>query len=511
MPTISFVTTCKGRLEHIKETLPLIAKQNPDQLIVVDYGCPQNVGDWVEANLPSVTVIRVNDDPGFLMARARNAGLAACITDFVFFIDADVKIKKGFVDWLKIHCDQSSFYRAGPVNGELDKTTWGSYIVPAKIVSKIGGYDEIFSEWGGEDDDLYHRLKFIGITQNFYPSKFVEPISHDESMRMAQHKEKSKDVNHIVNALYMEAKHQVMSFREFAVHPEKSVRQQLMSQVRVVVMNWKSSGWIDMPSIKFKVAGSGELFEPYVMEKTVSFELSIRKKTLQDQSSHKSWHYPVNLMEGIVAGSTIVRNYDQSIKNQSYGQSVGHWDSNILDFWQKHIDRYYEFFILARKVKQGHILDIGAEFYNKYIKEVLAHGQILTIVDVKEPSHPDIEIINDLDFYYKFDMTADDWRNVPSLSHTCDTVLSFGVLGYYDFTTEMCIHYLDNMVGFLKPDGLAVIKVDQHALISNRRFPPFPILHGLIVDRFIINELHILTDIDQEYYVYYCSLKTQHE
>jgi glycosyltransferase involved in cell wall biosynthesis len=280
MTTISFVTTCKGRLEHIKETLPLIAEQGPDQVIVVDYGCPQKVGDWVEENLSSVSVIRVTDDPGFLLSRARNAGLAACKTDLVCFIDADVKIKPGFVNWLKSHCDRSSFYRAAPVNGELDKETWGTCIVPAAIVSKIGGYDEVFSGWGGEDDDLYHRLRYIGVTEKYYPSKFVEPIRHDEDVRMEQYKEKNKDMHHMINALYMEAKHQVMSVKKFAVHPEKAVRQKLMSQVKDAVDKWIASDWTELPSIKFKVGGKAWLPEPYVMEKTVSFELNVKKKAV---------------------------------------------------------------------------------------------------------------------------------------------------------------------------------------------------------------------------------------
>ena len=68
-PTIAFVTTCKGRLHHVRETLPLIAQQAPDEIIVVDYGCPDRVGDWVTANVPQARVVRVDDDPGFSLAR----------------------------------------------------------------------------------------------------------------------------------------------------------------------------------------------------------------------------------------------------------------------------------------------------------------------------------------------------------------------------------------------------------------------------------------------------------
>ena len=71
---IAFITTCKGRLKHIQQTLPTMVAENPYEIILVDYGCPQGTGDWAESNYPSVKVVRVNDDPGFCAARARNIG-----------------------------------------------------------------------------------------------------------------------------------------------------------------------------------------------------------------------------------------------------------------------------------------------------------------------------------------------------------------------------------------------------------------------------------------------------
>lgn len=222
-----------------------------------------------------------------------------------------------------------------------------------------------------------------------------------------------------------------------------------------------------------------------------------------------SWAYPVQLFGGVDSGSTRVRYLDQSIRNYVYGHAIAHWEPAIQAFWQRYTDRYYEFFVMADKIKPGHLLDVGAEFYNKYIKEVLSSAKTLTVVDIKEPDHPDIQIVQGLNHYYKFDMTADDYSKVAGLCAAFDTVLSFGVLSYYDFTADMCARYIDNLVGFLKPDGLAVIKVDQHAILKHDRFPPFPVLHGLISDRFAVVELDVLTDADQEFYIYYCRKKYQ--
>ncbi len=39
-PKFSIITTCKGRLEHLKQTLPAMLAQKDSEVIVVDYSCP---------------------------------------------------------------------------------------------------------------------------------------------------------------------------------------------------------------------------------------------------------------------------------------------------------------------------------------------------------------------------------------------------------------------------------------------------------------------------------------
>ena len=92
MNTIALITTCKGRLHHLRETLPLMASQGADEIVVVDYGCPDGAGDWVEREFPGVRVVRVDDDPGFCLPRARNAGARASSARWLAFVDADVKL-----------------------------------------------------------------------------------------------------------------------------------------------------------------------------------------------------------------------------------------------------------------------------------------------------------------------------------------------------------------------------------------------------------------------------------
>lgn len=63
-PRISVVIPCKGRLSHLRHVLPYWLKQEtpPAEIIVVDYGCTERCGDWVNANYPNVRVVRVCQD-----------------------------------------------------------------------------------------------------------------------------------------------------------------------------------------------------------------------------------------------------------------------------------------------------------------------------------------------------------------------------------------------------------------------------------------------------------------
>ena len=51
-PQFSIITTCKGRLDHLKQTLPAMLAQADAEVIVVDFSCPQDTAGYVERNLP---------------------------------------------------------------------------------------------------------------------------------------------------------------------------------------------------------------------------------------------------------------------------------------------------------------------------------------------------------------------------------------------------------------------------------------------------------------------------
>ncbi|MDD2662760.1 MAG: galactosyltransferase-related protein [Dechloromonas sp.] len=236
MKKIAFVTACKGRLHHLRVTLPLMVGAGIEEIVVVDYACPDGTGDWVIQNYPSVKLIRVDDDPGFCLSRARNIGAKAVEANWICFIDADIRINPDWRDWLVENLSPGYFYRAAKISGFRDVETWGTFLCQKSAFDLVGGYDEAFRGWGGEDDDLYSRLLVIAQqAESAYPSCFVSPISHDNIERTKFHKIKSKELQLEVNRHYQRAKG--FFFNLLGVQLPLAIRQSLMMQIETEFQN----------------------------------------------------------------------------------------------------------------------------------------------------------------------------------------------------------------------------------------------------------------------------------
>ena len=179
---LSLITTCKNRLQYLKQTLPLMLKQSMAEVIVVDYGCEQGTADWVKEHHPAAKVVQVNDDPIFCLARARNMGARNSSHNFFCFVDSDVMIHEQLGEWLWIHKDPKKFYLYPMQNANENELT-GFSIVAKDHFLKTGGFDEAFKGWGGEDNDFYERLKRIGLSEAFIPQNSISAVSHDSTVR----------------------------------------------------------------------------------------------------------------------------------------------------------------------------------------------------------------------------------------------------------------------------------------------------------------------------------------
>lgn len=204
---LTAITVCKKRLHHLKETLPLLVAQGDIEIIVVDYGCPDGTSDWVRKNYPQVLVVEQNDDPGFSLARAKNAGASRATTPWLLFIDADIKVDGSLIEFTNSFLYPQRFYLSPLRGGELN----GTFFCEKQAFELVGGYDICYRGWGGEDEDMYYRLRRAGKIQSTWALDLFSPISHDNVERFHYAAQEGLQTNRsrteALNALYATVKY----------------------------------------------------------------------------------------------------------------------------------------------------------------------------------------------------------------------------------------------------------------------------------------------------------------
>jgi len=202
----TIITTCKGRLDHLKVTLPAFLAFEDAEVIVVDYGCPQGTGDFVRQNYPSAKVVSVNDDSRFNISRARNIGARSATGDYLFFIDADVVIRDSRLkELLRTHERPNCFINFSNSIKAIDLL--GTCLVPKQAFEKIGGYDEVITVYGGEERDLYARLRLNGIRPFLLDvGECLETIKHSHEERLIFREGNTVRNSVIISTCYRQAK-----------------------------------------------------------------------------------------------------------------------------------------------------------------------------------------------------------------------------------------------------------------------------------------------------------------
>ena len=193
-PSVTVVIPCKGRLSHLRRTLPHVLGQVVPQgvqyhVLVVDYADPDGCADYCRGlDDPHLAAIRVLDGAAeFNLSRARNIGANAAIrfmkADILCFLDADVVLHPCFIGWATrpIVLGTATLTKRDWRDGAPG--TFGSCCVRASDYHAARGYDESLCGWGPEDSDFYSRVSPRTMQRHFKPWLFIEAITHSDAER----------------------------------------------------------------------------------------------------------------------------------------------------------------------------------------------------------------------------------------------------------------------------------------------------------------------------------------
>lgn len=206
---LSLFTTCKGRLHHLRETLPANLKTAEKhanvEFVVMDYNSLDGMRAWAEQELAphieSGRLIYVHEKtvPYHSMSHSKNTVLQLVAGEIAVNVDADNLISPIFIqavfDSFAKH--GSRIYVTGPqivsATGPKDGT-YGRIAFPMEMFHRVRGYDEEFHGWGAEEWDFVRRANSVGYSQVKLPYEVVgSAIDHSDEDRYIKNFDPSTD------------------------------------------------------------------------------------------------------------------------------------------------------------------------------------------------------------------------------------------------------------------------------------------------------------------------------
>jgi hypothetical protein len=213
-PRIAFVTTCRGRTAHLRQTLPKNIADNKTYrncvFVVLIYATGTEAQSYLKAHhandiLSGRLVVYSFADGGipFHMALSKNIAARCGIlegADILCTLDADNFTGENFAQFIA-----QSFREPGIVPGifmcpnyQLIKSLphgalrpargyAGRLVLWAQTFLKMGGYDEIYDCWGSEDMDLNFRLLRAGYAMRYIENGFLHAINHSAAVRFKEY------------------------------------------------------------------------------------------------------------------------------------------------------------------------------------------------------------------------------------------------------------------------------------------------------------------------------------
>lgn len=219
---ISIITTVKNRLDHFKKVFPSLVTQNQNQnyeIIFVDYASNDNFKEELthcikyykplfSDKLKSIKRVFLDFDVPFNSGKAKNLGSVFSSSKWLSFTDIDVFLSMNYHrHWLDFLNQSENIFFSSRVQETTEhkssrvspRINYGNMIVRSNNFLEIGGFDEENLSWGGDDDDIIHRLKLLGLREiNPHTDLDAEHITilHGDEDRLTylESKEKSKEI-----------------------------------------------------------------------------------------------------------------------------------------------------------------------------------------------------------------------------------------------------------------------------------------------------------------------------
>lgn len=188
IPGISVVSCCKNRNDNLVQALPSwLARYEVSEIVVVDWSSDRPVAaSLAEAGLadPRIRIVRVEDEPRWILSYAFNAGFRAARFAKVLKADADIVLDPGFFAANRLQRGRfvAGNWRTATTGQEYVN---GFFFVHHADLMAVGGFNEHITTYGWDDDDLYERMVAAGIERIDVAAGTVHHLAHEDDARLA--------------------------------------------------------------------------------------------------------------------------------------------------------------------------------------------------------------------------------------------------------------------------------------------------------------------------------------
>jgi len=191
----SIIIGIRNRSNHFSLTFPFNISQvgTNYELIYVNFNSTDDCfsslllehikkyEDIFSSNLLSIKEIYVKDVDYYNPSEAKNLGACFSKSEILCFNDADTILGMSYLNkWSEFvelnqtfvtnRCQESMASKSKRI---LDNINYGNLLVSRKDFLEVLGFDESRKNYGGDDDDIFHRLKLSGLRE-------INPYSHKE-------------------------------------------------------------------------------------------------------------------------------------------------------------------------------------------------------------------------------------------------------------------------------------------------------------------------------------------
>jgi hypothetical protein len=162
-----------------------------NEIVIVDWSSSEEVIDLIPKDTKgkTVKVIRVEHQDRWVLSWAFNLAASKVSYDKILKLDADILAQKDLLDSNPL--TPNSFFHGSwkAAKDENEKHLNGQMYCFAKDFNLINGYHEGITSYGWDDDDLYDRLKDIGVNEKIFSTEKIYHIPTCESERSKHQKE----------------------------------------------------------------------------------------------------------------------------------------------------------------------------------------------------------------------------------------------------------------------------------------------------------------------------------